>query len=169
MNSAPRRLPRSHPRGFASGRGAAESAPDYAFRIGETRKFFAEAKKPGVDLKTDAGPAYQLRRYAWSAKLPFSLLTDFEELAVYDCRSPLRETTRPVSDASYFTPSRNTLTAGARSGTCFRGGGWAARLTSSSEPAREARHRRSRRRVPERDRRLARCAGAQYGAAQPAA
>ena len=30
--------------------------------------------------------AYQLRRYAWSAKLPLSILCDFEEFAVYDCR-----------------------------------------------------------------------------------
>ena len=35
-------------------------APDYAFRIGDKRKFFVEAKKPGVDLKADARPAYQL-------------------------------------------------------------------------------------------------------------
>jgi hypothetical protein len=56
------------------------------FRIGGTRKFFLEAKKPSVDIKTDAQPAYQLRRYAWSAKLPLSILTDFEEFAVYDCR-----------------------------------------------------------------------------------
>jgi len=61
-------------------------APDYAFRVGGERKLFVEAKKPGVDLKTNAAPAYQLRRYAWTAKLPLSLLTDFEELAVYDCR-----------------------------------------------------------------------------------
>ena len=61
-------------------------APDYAFRIGGTRKFFLEAKKPGVSLKGDPKPAYQLRRYAWSAKLPLSILTDFEELAVYDTR-----------------------------------------------------------------------------------
>ncbi len=61
-------------------------APDYAFRMGRERKFFTEAKKPGVDLKSAAAPAYQLRRYAWSAKLALSLLTDFEELAVYDCR-----------------------------------------------------------------------------------
>jgi hypothetical protein len=27
-----------------------------------------------------------LRRYAWSAKLPLSILTDFEEFVVYDCR-----------------------------------------------------------------------------------
>jgi len=61
-------------------------APDYSFRIGGQRKFFVEAKKPAVNLKDDPAPAFQLRRYAWSAKLPLSLLTDFQELAVYDCR-----------------------------------------------------------------------------------
>jgi adenine-specific DNA methylase len=64
----------------------ARKAPDYVFRVGRERKFFAEAKKPGVDLKTAVSPAYQLRRYAWSAKLPLSVLTDFHEWAVYDCR-----------------------------------------------------------------------------------
>ena len=66
--------------------GGGTKAPDYGFRIGGTRKFFVEAKKPSVDLKADVHPAYQLRRYAWSAKLPLSILTDFEEFAVYDCR-----------------------------------------------------------------------------------
>lgn len=61
-------------------------APDYCFRIGGTRKFFLEAKKPSVYIKEDIAPAFQLRRYAWSAKLPLSILTDFEEFAVYDCR-----------------------------------------------------------------------------------
>ncbi len=64
----------------------AARAPDYCFRIGGTRKFFVEAKKPAVDIKSDVGPAFQLRRYAWTAKLPLSILTDFEEFAVYDCR-----------------------------------------------------------------------------------
>jgi hypothetical protein len=66
--------------------GGATKAPDYAFRIGGTRKFFVEAKKPSVNIKGDISPAFQLRRYAWSAKLPLSILTDFEEFAVYDCR-----------------------------------------------------------------------------------
>ena len=66
--------------------GGNTKAPDYAFRVGGTRKFFLEAKKPAVNIKLDVGPAFQLRRYAWSAKLPLSILTDFEELAVYDCR-----------------------------------------------------------------------------------
>jgi len=60
-------------------------APDYCFRIGGARKFFLEAKKPAVNIKDDPDPAYQLRRYAWSAKLPLSILTDFEEFAVYEC------------------------------------------------------------------------------------
>ncbi len=66
--------------------GVSLKAPDYSFRIGGQRKFFLEAKKPSVSIKDDIDPAYQLRRYAWSAKLPLSVLTDFEELAVYDCR-----------------------------------------------------------------------------------
>lgn len=61
-------------------------APDYSFRIGGARKFFLEAKKPAVDIKNNWEPAYQLRRYAWSAKLACSLLTDFEEFAIYDTR-----------------------------------------------------------------------------------
>jgi type I restriction-modification system DNA methylase subunit len=82
----------------------ARKAPDYAFRIGETRKFFAEAKKPGVAIKTAAHPAYQLRRYAWSAKLPLSLLTDFEEFAVYDCRSrPSEKDKAAVGRINFYT------------------------------------------------------------------
>lgn len=67
--------------------GGFTKAPDYCFRIGGTRKFFVEAKKPGVNIKEEIEPAYQLRRYAWSSKLPLSILTDFEEFAVYDCRT----------------------------------------------------------------------------------
>ena len=66
--------------------GTALKAPDYGFCIGGQRKFFLEAKKPSVRIKDDINPAFQLRRYAWSAKLPLSILSDFEELAVYDCR-----------------------------------------------------------------------------------
>lgn len=66
--------------------GGSTKAPDYSFRIGGRRIFFLEAKKPSVVIKDDPGPAYQLRRYAWSANLPLSILSDFEEFAVYDCR-----------------------------------------------------------------------------------
>jgi len=70
-------------------------APDYSFRIGGQRKFFLEAKKPSVNIRTDWEPAYQLRRYAWSAKLACSLLTDFEEFAIYDARIAPKQFDKP--------------------------------------------------------------------------
>ncbi len=66
--------------------GGAVKAPDYCFRIGGARKFFLEAKKPSVAVGQETLAAYQVRRYAWSGKLPLSILSDFEEFAVYDCR-----------------------------------------------------------------------------------
>ena len=84
--------------------GSATKAPDYAFRIGGTRKFFVEAKTPSVNLKEDFSPSYQLRRYAWSAKLPLSILTDFQEFAIYDCRTkPLKTDKASTGRVRYLT------------------------------------------------------------------
>ena len=83
----------------------ATKAPDYSFRLpGGKRLFFVEAKKPSVAVKTDILPAYQVRRYAWSAKLPISILTDFEELAVYDCNKKPNPTDKAaVGRIKYLT------------------------------------------------------------------
>jgi len=62
-----------------------QKAPDYTFRVGTLTKFYVEAKKCGVNINAALGPAHQLRRYGWSAKVALSILTDFEELGVYDC------------------------------------------------------------------------------------
>ncbi|MGP8105734.1 MAG: Eco57I restriction-modification methylase domain-containing protein, partial [Desulfobaccales bacterium] len=70
-------------------------APDYSFRIAGMRKFFVEAKKPAINIKEDAASSYQLRRYAWSAKLPLSILTSFDSFEVYDCRSKPDKTDKP--------------------------------------------------------------------------
>lgn len=84
--------------------GRATKAPDYSFRIGGARKFFLEAKKPSVYIKQDIHPAYQLRRYAWSAGLPLSILTDFEEFAVYDCRiKPVKTDQAATARTLYLT------------------------------------------------------------------
>lgn len=81
-----------------------KEAPDYCFRIGGTRKFFVEAKKPSVNLRDDIHPSFQLRSYAWSAKLPLSILTDFEEFAVYDTRIPPKKTDKAAAArVLYFT------------------------------------------------------------------
>ncbi len=82
--------------------GGATKAPDYCFRIGGTRKFFVEAKKPAVALSSDPEAAYQLRRYAWTSKLPLSVLTDFEEFAVYDCRIRPAPTDKPATARVFY-------------------------------------------------------------------
>lgn len=76
-------------------------APDFTFRIGGVRKFFVEAKRPSVPIGRHSPAAYQLRRYAWSAKLPLSLLTNFAEFSVYDTRTR-PEKTDSVSKARVF-------------------------------------------------------------------
>ena len=84
--------------------GGNTKAPDYCFRIGGTRKYFLEAKKPAVALKNNPDAAYQLRRYAWSAKLPVSVLTNFAEFAVYECRKKPAPTDKAaVARVHYFT------------------------------------------------------------------
>ncbi len=84
--------------------GGATEAPDSCFRIGGARKFFVECKKPSVNIKDAPHPAYQLRRYGWSAKLPLSILTDFGEFAVYDCRvKPCKNDSAAVGRVMYLT------------------------------------------------------------------
>ena len=87
--------------------GAATKAPDYGFYLGGQRRFFVEAKRPSVTLKSDSKPtfppAFQLRRYAWNARLPLSILTTFAELAVYDGRvMPNPEDRAPVARIAYY-------------------------------------------------------------------
>ncbi|MCK4613217.1 MAG: restriction endonuclease subunit R, partial [Thermoplasmata archaeon] len=80
------------------------TAPDYCFTLSGKRMFFLEAKKPSVNIKRDIHPAYQLRRYAWSAKLPVSVLSDFEEFAVYESRKlPKKEDKASTERIMYLT------------------------------------------------------------------
>ena len=44
-----------------------------------------EAKKPSVRIDRSRDAAFQTRRYGYSASLPISVLTNFHQLAIYDC------------------------------------------------------------------------------------
>ena len=78
-------------------------APDYCFYIGGEKKFFLETKRPSVHIKDDIAPAFQLRCYGWTGELPLSILTDFEEFAVYDCRiKPQYNDRASVGRIEYF-------------------------------------------------------------------
>lgn len=60
-------------------------APDYAFRVGPSTRFFVEAKKSSIRIDVDSGPALQLRRYGWSASASVS------KLALRQVRNASRE------------------------------------------------------------------------------
>lgn len=66
--------------------------PDYELRLARQRKLFVEAKKPSVHIDRDRAPAFQTRRYGYSASLPISVVTNFHQLAIYDCRPIPAET-----------------------------------------------------------------------------
>jgi type I restriction-modification system DNA methylase subunit len=85
--------------------GSATKAPDYSFRlVGGKRLFFVEAKKPSVIIKDEISSAYQIRRYGWSAKLPISIITDFEEFSIYDCtKKPFPTDKAATARIKYFT------------------------------------------------------------------
>lgn len=59
--------------------------PDYELRLARQRKLFVEAKKPNVRIDRNRDAAFQTRRYGYSASLPIAVLTNFHQLAVYDC------------------------------------------------------------------------------------
>src|SRR6266446_10800532 len=78
------------------------TAPDYSFQPGGHLKFYVEAKKPSINLNSDPGPAHQLRMYGWTKQLPVSILTNFAEFAVYDCRfDPVSSDAPPVARVMY--------------------------------------------------------------------
>ena len=84
--------------------GGSTKAPDYGFTLFGQRKFFVDAKKPAINIKDDLAPAYQVRRYGWSAKVPISIVTDFEEFSIYDCTKKPKPTDKAsVARIKYLT------------------------------------------------------------------
>lgn len=65
--------------------------PDYTFRLFSERKFFLEAKKPGIPIQKDEEAARQIRRYGFTGKLKISVLSNFEYLIIYDCSVKVEE------------------------------------------------------------------------------
>ena len=77
--------------------------PDYTFQIGGQKIFFLEAKAPHKHLDRDRSPAYQVRRYGWSAGLDICILTDFEEFAIYETNTkPDKNHHASIGRVKYF-------------------------------------------------------------------
>lgn len=90
--------------------GGGTRAPDYCFTMAGQKMFFVEAKKPSVNIDKDIKPSYQLRRYAWSAKLPLSILTDFEEFAIYESKSRPKKNDRASTGRINYLTYKDYLT-----------------------------------------------------------
>ena len=58
--------------------------PDYTMTVSGQPCFFVEAKKPSVNIIHETEPALQVRKYGWNAGHSISVLTNFEDLVVYD-------------------------------------------------------------------------------------
>ena len=65
--------------------GSTNTRPDYTLVNGNVMLAFVDAKKNTIDIKNANDVAFQIRSYGWSIGAPFSIVTNFETLAVYDC------------------------------------------------------------------------------------
>lgn len=72
-------------RGALSGIGSTNTRPDYTLMNGRVRLFFLDAKKRIVNIREDKGVAFQIRSYGWSIGASYSVVTNMDELAIYDC------------------------------------------------------------------------------------
>lgn len=77
--------------------GSTNTRPDYTLVNGRVRLFFLDAKKRSVNIKTDKSVAFQIRSYGWSIGTGYSIVTNMDELAIYDCSAMPR-----VSDNADF-------------------------------------------------------------------
>lgn len=70
--------------GTLEGEAVRSRRPDYIFRIDGFSRFVVEAKPPFVDVATDRDAIFQAKTYAWSAQIPFVVLTNFEQFRLFD-------------------------------------------------------------------------------------
>ena len=65
--------------------GSTSTRPDYTLKVGGQKLTFLDAKSVYVNIENDAKAAFQIKSYGWSIMAPCSFLTNFEELAIYNC------------------------------------------------------------------------------------
>ena len=76
--------------------GSNNTRPDYTLVNGNIMLAFVDAKGLKVNIENNKEVAFQIRSYGWSIGAPFSIVTNFKELAIYDC-SP----TPDVNDSAH--------------------------------------------------------------------
>ena len=59
--------------------------PDYTLVNGPNVKTYLDAKSLDVDCFSDSHAAFQVKSYGWSAGVPYAFVSNFDQLAIYDC------------------------------------------------------------------------------------
>lgn len=67
------------------GIGSTNIRPDYTLVNGKVSLLFVDAKSLDVDIENSKEVAFQIRSYGWSIGAPYSIVTNFGQLSVYDC------------------------------------------------------------------------------------
>lgn len=78
---------------------------DYAFSLAPDFKrtlFFVEAKKPSRLLRQNKDDYFQTAKYGWNSQTGISILTDFQELVIIDCRFKPDFNTILKNEIKYF-------------------------------------------------------------------
>lgn len=88
---------------------------DYSFSLAPKYKqplFFVEAKKPSRTLRKNKDDYFQTAKYGWNSGTGISILTDFEEFVIIDCRYKPDIDTILSTEIEYFkyTDFRNVET-----------------------------------------------------------
>jgi type I restriction-modification system DNA methylase subunit len=65
--------------------GSTNIRPDYTLVNGKIMLAFVDAKSLEVNIENDSDAAFQIKSYGWSIGAKFSIVTNFKELAIYDC------------------------------------------------------------------------------------
>ncbi len=84
--------------------GSTNTRPDYTLVNGRVMLAFVDAKSLAVNIENDKDVAFQIRSYGWSIGAPFSIVTNFEQIAIYDCSTmPYVTDEASYSRHYYFT------------------------------------------------------------------
>jgi type I restriction-modification system DNA methylase subunit len=65
--------------------GSTFTRPDYTFKLAAQKISFLDAKTLSVSIKNDREAAFQIKSYGWSILAPCAFISNFEELAIYNC------------------------------------------------------------------------------------
>ena len=84
----------------------AQKRADYAFHLApdfRAVQFFVEAKKPSRTLRKNQADYFQTAKYGWNSQTGVSVLTDFEEFVIIDCRHKPDFDTALSTEIKYYT------------------------------------------------------------------